>query len=68
MKDKSSVNDRVNDLLAQESKRAKIADSGRKIVMENYTWDVRVNDLLEILPSLFSGVQARLAFHRPPSS
>lgn len=44
------LNDRVNDLLANEDKRLQMAASGREKVMKHHTWDVRVDDLLKNFP------------------
>lgn len=59
MKDKQNVNGIVNELLNNEAKRAEIADKGRQIVMENYTWDVRVEELLEELPLMVGKINAK---------
>ena len=58
MKDRSPVNAKVNDLLANESKRVEMAKKGRQLVMENHTWDVRVDELLEQLPHIFARIDA----------
>lgn len=44
------VNDKVNDLLADENKRREIVNRGRLKVMREHTWDVRVDQMLKELP------------------
>lgn len=56
MKHREDANAKVNDLIANEAKRAEMAERGRRIVMENHTWDVRVDELLEVLPAIFTSV------------
>jgi glycosyltransferase involved in cell wall biosynthesis len=58
-KQRQEVNETVNNLLADESKRQAIARSGRKIVMDAHTWDVRVVQLLNELPTIFGRIYAR---------
>lgn len=60
MNNRAEVNAKVNTLLAQESKRADIAMKGRQLVMENHTWDVRVNELLANIPRIFAQIDASI--------
>lgn len=43
------VNDKVNAFLADEGWRRGVADSGRKVVMREHTWDRRLEVLFEVL-------------------
>ncbi len=45
------VNDQVNEILANESKRHAMVASGRAKVMKNHTWDKRVDELRQNFPS-----------------
>jgi spore maturation protein CgeB len=54
------VNDKINDLLGDESKRLDIAQRGRALVMENHTWDVRVDEMLEVMPAIFNRIDTKL--------
>ncbi len=56
----NEVNDKVNDFLANEDKRAEIAAAGRKIVMEHHTWDNRVNMLRHLLPAILEKLPRRV--------
>lgn len=46
------INEQVNALLAEESKRCKLAACGRELVMRNHTWDVRAESLMSYCRSL----------------
>jgi glycosyltransferase involved in cell wall biosynthesis len=48
------INNKVNDLLTNEPKRAAIAKAGSKIVHEHHTWDERVEILLKELEPLIA--------------
>lgn len=48
----SEVNEWINEFLADENKRLNAAESGRNIVMQHHTWDVRVEQLVAGLPQL----------------
>lgn len=48
------INDKVNDLLANEPKRAAIAQAGHDVVMAHHTWDHRAASLLEQLPAFLA--------------
>lgn len=48
------INDKVNDLLANEPKRAAIAQAGHDVVMAHHTWDHRAATLLEELPAFLA--------------
>lgn len=43
------VNDQVNQLLSDESKRKKIAQAGRELVIHHHSWDIRAAALLKDL-------------------
>lgn len=58
MQNRSSVNEAINTLLADESKRREIANRGRSIVMSEHTWDKRVDLLIQILPSILKRIQS----------
>lgn len=45
--DYSQVDDKVNGLLSNESKRSEMAVIGRQKVLENHTWDIRAKQLLD---------------------
>lgn len=47
----NEINDKVNDLLANETKRAAIARAGHDVVMKYHTWDHRAASLIEQLPA-----------------
>ncbi len=59
MNNRGAVNDKINDLLGDESKRLDIAQRGRALVMENHTWDVRVNEMLEVMPAIFNRINTQ---------
>lgn len=45
----SQINNKINELLADENRRANIAESGREVVMKHHTWDHRADELLKAL-------------------
>ncbi|MGZ6298500.1 MAG: glycosyltransferase family protein [Parachlamydiaceae bacterium] len=51
-----SINDRVNELLQNENKRAEIAQKGHDTVLHHHTWDQRADTLLKALPTLLESV------------
>lgn len=51
-KHRSDVNAFINDILKHEHKREEAAAHGREKVLLHHTWDVRVAELLEKLPSI----------------
>lgn len=46
----NDVNEKINDLLSNESKRVEMAAKGREKVMKHHTWDSRVEELLLHFP------------------
>jgi spore maturation protein CgeB len=50
----NELNDKVIDLLANEAKRAVIAQAGHDVVMKHHTWDHRAVSLLEQLPAFLA--------------
>lgn len=54
--DRSDINSKINDLLTNEKKRIEMAKKGRDLVLENHTWENRVEDLLGVLPRFFSNI------------
>ncbi len=51
-RDLSKVNQTIEDVLADDSKRIAIAHNGMKITLENHTWDHRASRLLKHLNSI----------------
>ena len=43
------LNEKINYYLSHEDERVKIANKGKKIVLEKHTFDMRVNEILEAL-------------------
>lgn len=56
MRDRRQVNSLINELLADESKRAAIALAGGQKVHQFHTWDQRVDALLEQLPAFIERI------------
>lgn len=50
------INDRINGILADESRRKQIVERGRHIVMQHHTWDHRVSSLLKDLPPILEAM------------
>lgn len=48
----NEINDKVNYYLSNENERQRIVAQGREKVMREHTWDNRVEQLLEIMPSM----------------
>lgn len=46
------LNEKINYYLSHEKERIKIAEKGRKIVLEHHTFDDRVNEILEALKEI----------------
>lgn len=51
------VNDWVDDYLNHEKKRQEIVDQGRAIVMNDHTWDNRVEEMIRALPPILERMQ-----------
>lgn len=56
MQNWGEVNHVIKDLLKDEKKRKDIAEKGRANVLENHTWDVRVDQLLRELPPILGKI------------
>jgi spore maturation protein CgeB len=56
MNDLAGVNEKINELLRDETKRVKIASSGSEKVRQNHTWDSRVDQLITELPGLIERI------------
>lgn len=56
-KHRSDVNAFINDILKHEHKREEAAAHGREKVLLHHTWDVRVAELLEKLPSILERIE-----------
>jgi spore maturation protein CgeB len=54
----SEVNETVNSYLKDNIKRQRVAESSRKKVMEEHTWDHRVHILLDCLPEFLKKIQS----------
>ena len=46
------LNEKINYYLSHEDERVKIANKGKKIVLEKHTFDKRVNEILEALKKM----------------
>lgn len=55
-KQRSKVNEEVERILADESKRRSHVESGRQKVMQYHTWDVRVEELKKQLPPILARI------------
>lgn len=51
------ANHRINEYLADDAKREKMAEKGRRIVMKSHTWDQRAAQLLEELPPMLEALK-----------
>lgn len=51
MRDRGNINDQVNALLQDETKRVQLAFSGAEIVRRDHTWETRVDELIAALHS-----------------
>jgi hypothetical protein len=51
------ANHRINEYIANETKREKLAEKGRRIVMKAHTWDQRAAQLLQELPPLLKALK-----------
>jgi len=51
------INDKINGILQNESKRQKIAKKGRDVVMKHHTWDHRAAQLLKELPPILKKIK-----------
>lgn len=60
MKDRSSVDQQIEELLQNEPRRALMAQKGRDQVTAKHTWDHRVDQLLAEIPTIFGRITARL--------
>ncbi len=54
MNQRGLINEKVNALLHDESRRVDIAKRGRALVMENHTWNNRVDEMLEEMPDILN--------------
>jgi spore maturation protein CgeB len=54
----TDVNQKVNEYLADKSKREKVAAKGREIVMRDHTWDQRAKILVEQLNPILKNIRA----------
>lgn len=50
------VNEQINHLLSDESRRQEMAAKGRAIVMERHTWDQRADQLIAELPAFLNRI------------
>ena len=62
MKNREAVNEKINGLLKDEEKRLSIAKRGRDLVMENHTWDRRVDELLGVMPRFINKIMPATQF------
>lgn len=56
MGNREAVNALVNNLLSDEGKRQTMAAKGRALVMENYTWDQRAEEMFEQVPQIIERI------------
>lgn len=59
MDKREDVNAKINQLLADESKREAMARRGAEKVKAGHTWDIRVEQLLTELPAIFDRIRAK---------
>lgn len=58
-KQRSHVNELVEEWLGDEKKRKEAAAKGREKVMQRHTWDNRVQELLKTIPTMLERVYSR---------
>ena len=61
LKTPNELNQKINELLSHEAKRASIAMKGRKKVLAEHTWDQRVNILKQELPKFLNEIKQELS-------
>ncbi len=59
--DFSSLQSRIKNYLSDETKRRQAVAAGRKKVLQNHTWDIRVDQLLKELPSMIQNIQSKVS-------
>lgn len=50
------INSKVHEILQEEEKRKDMVSQGRKKVMQNHTWDVRVEQFMQVIPEMWNKI------------